>query len=54
MADKQVRVTVKDFETRSVIQDLGVMSESRAEKVMMGLLINMNTENYFVDEEEVS
>ena len=49
----KVRITVKDLETDEVVRDLGVMSESKGERVTRGLLINMNTDKYYVDEEEV-
>jgi len=48
-----IRLTVKTFSDDEVVRDLGVMSESKAERVTRGLLINMNTDDYYVDEEEV-
>lgn len=49
-----MKLYIKDFATRSVIEEIDVTgsSERRVEKIMMGMLINMNTEEYFVDDSE--
>lgn len=45
---------IRDFATRSVIDTVDVTgrSERQVEKIMMGMLINMNTDEYFVDDSE--
>lgn len=49
----KVRLTIKNLRTREVVSEIGVVDESRADKVTAGALINMNTDEYFVDEEPV-
>ncbi len=48
-----VRLTIRNFRTDEVVRDLGVMSEHKADTVMMGALRNMNLDEYYVDEEPV-
>jgi len=48
-----VRIKVKTMDGE-VVKDLGVMDERKAERVTRGLLINMDEDNFFVDEEEVT
>ena len=49
---KQVKVVIKNFKDKAYRHEIGTMSERRAERVVAGALINLNTEEYYVDEEE--
>jgi hypothetical protein len=52
---KQIKVYVRDFETRTSIKEIDVTSiigTSNYERFLMGLLRNMNTDKYFVDTSE--
>ena len=51
---KQVMLKVRDMTTGEVVKTLGPIGEHKAEKVLMGMLRNMNTDRYCVDEEEVT
>lgn len=46
-----VKVTVKEVDTGKVVKEIGVMGEHKADRVERGLLINMDTENFYVDQE---
>ena len=49
---RQIILKVKHISTGEIVKTLGPMSERKAEKVTMGLLINMNRDEYCVVEEE--
>ena len=49
---KQVRLTIKDIYTNEIIIDFGIMNEHKASKVERGILRQMNTDKYYLDEEE--
>jgi len=46
---------VRSFDTRDIISSVGLtnLRHSHVEKVMMGMLRNMNTDDYFIDDSEV-
>jgi len=46
---------VRSFDTREIVHSVGLTNIGRSyvEKVMMGMLRNMNTDKYFVDDSEV-
>lgn len=48
----EVFLIVREFETNNEVKRLGPMTERKAEIVTLGLLRNMDTENFYVDEEE--
>jgi len=50
---KQV-LKVVEFETRKVVSEVDVTGQSRriVEKVMLGMLRNMNTDRFFIDDSE--
>lgn len=45
---------VRDFATRSIVDTLDVTgrSERQIEKIMLGMLHQMNTDDYFIDDSE--
>lgn len=49
-----MKLYIRDFDTRSIVKEIDVTghSERQVEKIMMGMLINMNTEDYFVDDSD--
>lgn len=51
---KKQYLYVRDIETREVVHTVDVTgrNENMVEKVMRGMLINMNTNKYFVDDSE--
>jgi len=46
---------VRSFDTREIVHSVGVEPYNlrHVEKVMMGMLRNMNTDKYFIDDSEV-
>ena len=46
---------IRRFDTREVVRSVALHSVRRryVERVMMGMLINMNTADYFIDDSEV-
>jgi len=46
---------VRRLDTREIVHtvDVGNKSESQVERVLRGMLINMNTDEYFIDDDEV-
>ena len=48
-----VHVTIRQRKGNEVVQDLGVMDERVAARVVRGASINLNHEEYYVDEEDV-
>jgi len=46
---------VRSLETREIISSVGLsdLRDSHVERVMMGMLRNMNTDKYFVDDSKV-
>lgn len=49
----QFKVVIKNFKDKQYQHVIGTMSERRAERVVAGALRNLNTEEYYIDEEEV-
>ena len=49
------KLYVRDFETRSVIKEIPISNTSarHVERVMMGLLRNMDTDRFFIDDSEM-
>jgi len=52
---KAVYLYVRNLETNEIVDSIEIknLSEDHVEKVMRGLLRNMNTDRYFVDDSEV-
>lgn len=50
---KQVKIVIKSFKDKEYRHEIGIMSERKAEKVIFGVLRNLNTEEYYVDEEDI-
>ncbi len=46
---------VKEFKTRKCVKCVGLknISPNHVERVMMGMLVNMNTDDYFIDDSDV-
>lgn len=46
---------IRRFDTREIVHSVGVsnLGEGYIERVMYGMLINMNTDQYFIDDSEV-
>ena len=49
------KIYVKEISTGEVVKEIevGNPSERRAERIMRGMLINMNTDKYYVDDSEL-
>jgi len=49
-----MNIYIRDFRTRSAIKTIDVTGRSarECEKIVTGILINLNTEDYFVDDSE--
>lgn len=46
---------IRRFDTREVVHSVALRSVTPCyvQKVMMGMLINMNTDDYFIDDSEI-
>ncbi len=46
---------VRELKTRKCVKCIGLKNirDSNVERVMMGMLINMNTDDYFIDDSDV-
>lgn len=43
---------VRDLNTREIVHTISVSNPSQVGRVIAGMLINMNTDKYFVDDSE--
>ncbi|KKM98687.1 hypothetical protein LCGC14_1155330 [marine sediment metagenome] len=50
---RQIRLDITRIKTGEVVRSVGPVPESRAERVLRGMLINLNRDEYFVKEVEV-
>lgn len=50
---KLILLKVKDIETGEIVHTVGPVAENRSDRVMIGMLTNMNRDKYCVIEEEV-
>lgn len=46
------KLYVKRMSNAEIVEEIEVKNENRYEKVLSGLLRNMDTENFFVDDSE--
>ena len=56
MTDKyKAYLRIRRFDTREIVHSVGVRSlqHRHVERVMLGIMRNMNLEDYFVDDSEV-
>ena len=55
MTEYKASLRVRSFDTREIVHSVGLnnIGHSHVEKVMMGMLRNMNTDQYFIDDSEV-
>ena len=55
MTEYKAYLRVRSFDTREIVHSVGLsnLKESHVEKAMMGMLRNMNTDKYFIDDSEV-
>lgn len=49
----QVLLKIKDMETGEIVHTVGPVSEHKSERVLRGMLINLNRKKYCVVEEKV-
>ena len=53
MSDYKAYIIIREFETNEEVSRIGIRHLGVADKVMMGLLINMDTERFYADDSQV-
>ena len=48
-----MNVYVRELGTRKIVRTIEIISPNSAEKVVLGLLRNMNTDKFYVDDDEI-